>query len=123
MSGAHRARVARRTRASSGSASGSHTGAGCYEVQSHSSWFPFDKCPTNDKIRDAAYGNEERRAQGFQPQPPPLQCLYMVGTPEDPEYIKPGTLPGDLVLLGEYGGMDPGDLHPVCRGVQADVLP
>ncbi len=75
-----------------------HEGTGAYFVQSSSTYFPFSKCATNNKIDDATYGNEERRAQGFTPPPPPLQCVYMDGDRTAPNRFKPGGLPGDLVF-------------------------
>jgi hypothetical protein len=74
-----------------------HRGSGSYRVQSSSTWSPFTKCPTNDKIRDFLYGNEETRLQGI----PPLhylQCVYMQGTPENPVRHQPGGMHGDLLF-------------------------
>ncbi|MFT7465159.1 MAG: hypothetical protein ACI9EF_003523, partial [Pseudohongiellaceae bacterium] len=74
-----------------------HEGTGVYLVESSSSWFPFTKCPTNDKQNDALYGNDENIAAGV-PNSNPLQCVYVTGTLADPERFKPGGLPGDLVF-------------------------
>lgn len=76
----------------------SHEGAGVYLVQSSSSWFPFTKCPTNDKISAALYGNEENKVAGVLPNAP-LQCVYMDGVPSNPERKKPGAEPGDAVFV------------------------
>jgi len=80
----------------------SHEGAGVYKVQSSSSWFPFSLCPTNDKIRDAIYGNEENLNSGGSPITA-LQCVYMDGTPINPVRLKPGAPGGDAV----FGDGDP----------------
>jgi hypothetical protein len=74
-----------------------HEGSGTYIVQSESSWFPFSKCPTDDKVHDALYGNGEKICAGV-PNSFPLQCVYMLGTPEDPVRKLPGGLPGDPVF-------------------------
>jgi len=75
----------------------SRDGSGVYLVQSESTWYPFSKCPTNDKVRDATYGNEENAAQGVTPDTP-LQCVYMDGALSDPNRVKPGAKPGDAVF-------------------------
>jgi hypothetical protein len=94
-------------------------GSGTYLVQSESTWFPFDRCPTNNKITDAAYGNEERKFSGTFPNLP-IQCLYMTGTPENPVRFQPGGLPGDLVFSdgdadNDYIGED-GELPFIIGG-------
>lgn len=73
-------------------------GTGAYLVESNSTWFPFSKCTVNDKIQDTLYGNEENFWSGADPSNP-LQCVYLVGTPSDPERLKPGGEPGDPVFL------------------------
>jgi len=67
-----------------------HTGTGEYRVQSfnNGNYAPFNLCPTDNKIQDAKYGNEERRCQGQLA--PFLQCVYMSGNP-----LPPGGGPGD----------------------------
>jgi hypothetical protein len=75
----------------------SHEGTGVYQVQSSSSWFPFSKCPTNDKIHDALYGNDENFWAGRLPNTP-IQCVYMLGTPEAPERFRPGAPGGDTLF-------------------------
>jgi hypothetical protein len=72
-------------------------GTGSYRVQSSSSFGNFTLCPTNNKISDALYGTEELQfCCGSKPMP--LQCVYMLGTPADPERFQPPSLPGDLVF-------------------------
>ncbi len=75
-----------------------HSGTGGYVVQSNSTWFPFSLCPINDKIRDALYGNDENRAQGLLPSTP-LQCVYLLGTPDNPNYFLDGGAEGDGVFV------------------------
>ncbi|RKY19077.1 MAG: hypothetical protein DRQ55_11595 [Planctomycetota bacterium] len=75
----------------------SHEGTGSYLVQSESTWFPFTKCPTNDKQNDALYGNDENIAAGV-PQAHRLQCVYMLGDLDDPVRKQPGAQPGQLVF-------------------------
>jgi len=74
-----------------------HEGTGAYLVQSNSTWFPFSKCPTNNKMNDALYGNDENIAAGV-PNSNPLQCVYLTGTLQNPDRFKAGGLPGDLVF-------------------------
>jgi hypothetical protein len=74
-----------------------HEGTGSYRVQSSSAFGNFTLCPTDNSINDALYGTEELQfCCGKTPQP--LQCVYMQGTPDDPERFQPGGLPGDLVF-------------------------
>ncbi|MFT7462157.1 MAG: hypothetical protein ACI9EF_000494 [Pseudohongiellaceae bacterium] len=94
----------------------SHEGAGVYLVQSSSSWFPFTMCPTNDKVHDALYGNDENFWAGASPSTP-LQCVYLVGTPGDPERFKPGAAPGDEV----FGDADPSN-NFIGPGGEVSVL-
>jgi len=75
----------------------SHQGTGSYRVQSGSSFGNFTLCPTNDKIHDSLYGNEESQ-YCFGNLAHPLQCVYMQGTPEDPERFQPAADPGELVF-------------------------
>ncbi|MCB9897242.1 MAG: hypothetical protein H6825_04480 [Planctomycetes bacterium] len=95
-------------------------GSGSYLVQSESSWFPFSHCPTDDKIHDALYGNDENRAAGKKPDTP-LQCVYLLGDPEHPQRLVPGGAPGDAVFVDEEGGNDyigPGGELSDLRGGQ-----
>ncbi|MCB9897479.1 MAG: hypothetical protein H6825_05705 [Planctomycetes bacterium] len=78
----------------------SHTGSGSYLIQSDSTWFPFSKCPVDDDVRSRLYGNDENFWSGVQPNTP-LQCAYLLGTPEDPDRIRPGTPPGDAVFVDD----------------------
>ena len=77
-----------------------HEGTGTYVVQSESTWFPFDKCPLDNKITDALYGNDENIAAGLVGATP-LQCVYMLGTPAAPVRFLAGGLPGDLVFTDD----------------------
>jgi hypothetical protein len=70
-----------------------HEGTGAYLVQSDSTSFPFSKCPTNDKIQDALYGNDENKWQGKSPSTP-TQCVYLLGTPSSPNYFLDGGAEG-----------------------------
>jgi hypothetical protein len=91
-----------------------------YLVQSSSTWFPFPACTTNNKINDTLYGNEENFYSGV-PNSNPLQCVYMIGSPEEPERFKPGGLPGDLVFTDGDPSNDfigPGGELPVLIGGQ-----
>jgi hypothetical protein len=74
-----------------------HEGTGTYDVQSESTWWPFDKCPLDDTINDALYGNDENIAAGV-PNSHNTQCLYMSGMPSSPDRFKPGGEPGALVF-------------------------
>jgi len=75
-----------------------HRGTGAFRVQSESSWFPFSECAgLIDSISSSVYGNNENIVQG-QPNATPLQCVYLQGTPQDPERYQPGGLPGDAVF-------------------------
>jgi hypothetical protein len=76
-----------------------HVGSGSYLVQSSSSWGNFTKCIGNDKISWALYGNEENLPGCIGSGPTdPLQCVYMVGLPSDPERFQPGGVGGDLLF-------------------------
>ncbi|GJM21230.1 MAG: hypothetical protein DHS20C15_11450 [Planctomycetota bacterium] len=75
----------------------SRDGSGAYRVQSNSTYFPFDKCPTNDNIHDATYGNEENLAIGAGISTP-LQCVYFVGDFPEPDAVVAGAEPGDAVF-------------------------
>jgi hypothetical protein len=74
-----------------------HQATGTYLVQSSSSFGNFTKCPTNDKINDSLYGLEEMQ-YCFAQVPNPLQCVYMLGTPSNPNRFLDPTLPGDLLF-------------------------
>jgi hypothetical protein len=75
-----------------------HEGTGVYLVQSNSTWFPFSKCAgQDDHFTVTQYGNDENLVRGV-PNATPLQCVYMVGTPQEPERYKPGGAGGDLVF-------------------------
>ncbi len=84
-------------------------------------FFPsFKLCPTNNKINDSLYGNEEHRFCGGFPVWP-LQCVYMQGTPSDPVLFQPGGLPSDEPLFvdgdpdNDYFGPD-GELQVLLGG-------
>ncbi len=74
-----------------------HSSGGPYVVQSNSTWFPFDKCPLDDKRNDALYGNDEAVAAGVIGAQH-TQCVHMLGTLSDPDVIQPGAVPGDAVF-------------------------
>lgn len=76
----------------------SREGSGSYLVQSNSTWFPFSLCPNDDKISNALYGNEENFVAGKFPNHP-LQCVYMTGTPADPDRLQPGADGGNAVFV------------------------
>jgi len=99
---------------------GSHDGAGVYQVESSSSWFPFANCGTNDKKLDALYGNDENIAAGQVPNKP-LQCVYMTGTLADHPAKQPRAPGGDLVFKDSDTSNDyigPGGEVPVLIGGQ-----
>ena len=75
-----------------------HEGTGAYLVQSESTWFPFSKCPLNDKIHDGVYGNDENIAAGVNGAHA-IQCVYLTGTTSAPVRFKPGGEPGDPVFV------------------------
>jgi hypothetical protein len=76
-----------------------HEGSGSYLVQSSSSWGNFFKCIGNDKISWALYGNEENQPGCVGTGPTnPIQCVYMVGTPSNPQRKQPGGGPGNLIF-------------------------
>ena len=98
----------------------SHVGTGSYRVQGESTWFPFDKCPLDDKIHDALYGNGESIASGV-PGATPIQCVWMQGTPADPVRFQPGAEPGELVFRDDDPTNDfigPGGELPAVIGGQ-----
>lgn len=104
----------------------SRVGSGAYLVQSSSTWFPYSLCQANDWKQDAAYGNEEYRAQGFPFQP--LQCVYYslgkpgtVGSYPTPTYHIEGAEAGDFVFKDGDPSNDffgPGGELPVLIGGQ-----
>src|SRR6185436_10732588 len=69
-------------------------GSGAYHVQSDSTWPPYSQCHVQDWIVDAVYGNEEIRLAPLLYNLPSLQCVYLQGTPTNPERFQPGGLPG-----------------------------
>ncbi len=92
-----------------------HDGAGDYRVQSESTWFPFTKCPTNNKIDDATYGNDENLAQGLIPSTP-TQCVYRTY-----QVTQPGAKPGNELFVDGDPSNDfigPGGEVPLLIGGQ-----
>ncbi|MGQ0553712.1 MAG: hypothetical protein ACT4PU_10890 [Planctomycetota bacterium] len=75
----------------------SHNGSGGFRVQSNNSFGNLNLCPTNNKITDALYGNEENALIGKLPNQP-IQCVYLVGTAAAPARLMPGATEGDLVF-------------------------
>jgi hypothetical protein len=74
-----------------------HVGSGAFRVQSNSTWAPYTRCPIQNWRSDAAYGNDELRWQGLQPNHF-LQCVYLQGSFEDPERFQASGPPGDLLF-------------------------
>ena len=75
-----------------------HEGTGAYLVQSSSSFGSFTHCEgVSDWINQALYGNEENKFQGLKPNTP-VQCVYLVGTPQNPNRFFAGGKEGDLVF-------------------------